>query len=138
MNVTQIEGEGGRRVSLFLSLSLYKHKFCLSEHQISTDRRNTFLTTKPLRQQGQGGGAAVFYDRDKDKCVMLVEVTGADSPSVWFEMGRWMDGQTKWEKEKRASGLVGVKKERKVKLDGTHKGERYLDKYRHEAEVDSK
>lgn len=108
MNVTQIEGDwGGGRVSLFLSL--YKHKFCLSEHQISTDRRNTFLTTKPLQQQGQGG-AAVFYDRDKDKCVNVVEVTGADSLSVWFEMGRWMDEQMKGEKENRASGLVKKRK----------------------------
>lgn len=46
-----------------------------------------------------GRAAAEFYDRDKDKCVIVVEVTGADSPSVRFETGRRMDGQTKWEKE---------------------------------------
>lgn len=41
--------------------------------------------------------------------MIVVKVTGADSPSVWFEMDGWMES----EKEERASGLVGVKKKKK-------------------------
>lgn len=48
VNVTQIEGEEG------LSLSLCTQVLSLSERQISTDSRSTFLTTKTLRQGGQG------------------------------------------------------------------------------------
>lgn len=56
----------------------------------------------------------MFHDRDKDKCVIVGEVTGADRPSVLFEMGGWMDGRMEEEEEKRAFGLGGVKR-REVK-----------------------
>lgn len=62
---------------------------------MSTDSRNTFLTTTTLRQGGRGGGTAVLDDGDKDKCVIVVEVTVADRPSVQFEVVRRMDGRTK-------------------------------------------
>lgn len=72
--------------------------------QIFTDRSNTILQNTPA---GRSGGTAVFDERDGDKCVIVVKVTGIDSLSVWFEMDGWM----KSEIEDHASGLVGVKME---------------------------
>lgn len=78
----------GGGVSLSLSLSHYTLTSSVSLSEISTDRRDTFLTTKT---PGQGELQCFLTD----KCVIAVEVKGADSPSDWFEMGRWMDGQMK-------------------------------------------
>lgn len=36
----------------------------------------------------------MFDDGYKDQCVIMIEVTGTDRPSVWFEKSRWMDGRT--------------------------------------------
>lgn len=86
VHVTQIEG---RRVSLahtphtqvlFLwAPNLYRQAQYISDHK----------TTPP----GRSGGTAVFHDGDKDKCVIVGEVTGADRPFSFVWDGR-MDGWT--------------------------------------------
>lgn len=90
------ERDPDRRGGGFLFLTLHTQVLSLPARQISTDRRNTFLTTKHSGREVRG--TAMFDDRDKDKCVIVEEVTGTDRPSVWFEMDRWMDGRMKWRK----------------------------------------
>lgn len=56
----------------------------------------------------RSGGAAALYDSDRDECVIVVEVTGADSTSVQFEMRRWTD-RRRGAKKTHASSLIGVR-----------------------------
>lgn len=56
----------------------------------------------------RSGGAAALYDSDRDECVIVVEVTGADSTSVQFEMRRWTD-RRRGGKKTHASSLIGVR-----------------------------
>lgn len=95
--------EGG--FSLFFSVSHSAHTSIVSLGVPDLYRQAQYNSPKHSGREVRG--TAVFYDRDGDKCVIVVKVTGIDSPSVWFEMDGWMES----EKEDRASGLVGVKKE---------------------------
>lgn len=50
---------------------------------------------------------AALYDSDRDECVIVVEVTGADSTSVQFEMRRWTDRRDTCLKLDRCQNLKG-------------------------------
>lgn len=83
VDVTQIEGWGWRGVLLPRSTffwNLYRQVWYILDH---THTKKTSCK--------RSGGAAALYDSDRDECVIVVEVTGADSTSVQFEMRRWTD-----------------------------------------------
>lgn len=104
VDVTQIEGWGWRGVLLPWSTffwNLYRQVWYILDHTHTHKKKQ-----KPSCKRS--GGAAALYDSDRDECVIVVEVTGADSTSVQFEMRRWTD-RRRGRKKTHASSLIGVR-----------------------------
>lgn len=102
VDVTQIEGWGWRGVLLPRSTffwNLYRQVWYILDHT---------HTKKKKTSCKRSGEAAALYDSDRDECVIVVEVTGADSTSVQFEMRRWTD-RRRGGKKTHASSLIGVR-----------------------------